>query len=163
MTDSLIECLVPFVGDKKEVKIADIGSGPLPRIGRYLEGVKVEVYSSDKQNFTGIKYQDMEKLTYSDNSFDIVYCSNALDHTKDALSAVKEMIRVCKVGGIVYIECWLDQLSTGYKHYWDAKEDGLFVNRIGGKFDLKDFGFQIKFIDRPGERRYKRIIATLQK
>ena len=73
MTDSLIECLVPFVGDKKEVKIADIGSGPLPRIGRYLEGVKVEVYSSDKQNFTGIKYQDMEKLTYSDNSFDIVF------------------------------------------------------------------------------------------
>ena len=162
MTNPLVECLIPLVGDKKEVKVADIGSGPSSRIGRFLDGVEIKVYPSDKQGFKGIESQDMEKLTYHDNFFDIVYCSNALDHTKDALSAVKEMIRVCKSGGWVYIECWLDQLSTGYKHYWNAKEDGVFMNGTN-IFDLKDFGFQIKFIDNGGERRYNRIIATLQK
>lgn len=174
MNDLLIEVLIPFVGDKKEVKVADLGSGPFSRIGRFLDGVEVKVYPSDKQDFTDfykkrkqtshipIEYQNMEKLTYPDNFFDVVYCSNALDHTKNALAAVKEMMRICKIGGWIYIECWLDQLQTGYKHYWDAKEDGVFINKTD-RFDLKDFGFKIKFIDSHGLRRYSRIIATLEK
>lgn len=174
MTNQLIEVLIPLIGNKKNVKIADIGSGPFSTIGQYLDGVKVEIYHCDKQDFTEfwkkhntipivpVEYQDMERLTYSDDFFDIVYCSNALDHTKNALAAVKEMIRVCKIGGWVYIECWLDQLQTGYKHYWDAKEDGVFINKTD-RFDLKDYGFKIKFINEHDLRRYNRIIATLQK
>lgn len=162
MTNPLIDPLIPLIGDKKEVSIADIGSGPVSKIGQYIEGVEVKIYPCDKQNFPGIEYQDMEKLTYPDNYFDIVHSSNALDHTKNAKKAVEEMIRVCKVGGIVYIECWLDQLDTGYKHYWNAKEDGCFLNKTD-RFDLKDFGFQIKYIDGHTESRYNRIIATLQK
>lgn len=165
MNNQLIEALIPLIGDKKEVKIADICSGSSSRIGESLKGVKIKVCPSDKQHFANplIEYQDMEKLTYPYNFFDIVYCSNGLDHTRDALAAVKEMIRVCKIGGWVYIECWLDQLSTGYKHFWDAKEDGLFINSNGDKFDLKDYGFKILFINDHSERRYNRIIATLQK
>ena len=159
----LIDCLLPLIGNKKEVKIADIGSGSNSRIGQNVEGVKVTIYPSDKKHSNkNIGYQDMEKLTYPDNYFDIVYCSNALDHTRDALSAVKEMMRVCKRDGWIYIECWLDQKQTGYQHYWDAKEDGIFENGTT-RFDLKDFGFKIKFIDEYGERRYNRIIATLKK
>lgn len=170
----LVEYLVPLVEDKKDIKIVDIGSGPFGKIGQYLDGVKVEIYHCDKQDFTefwkkhnaasvvSVEYQDMEKLTYPDDFFDIIYCSNALDHTKNALAAVKEMIRVCKSGGWVYIECWLDQLSTRGKHYWNTKEDGVFINKTG-RFDLKDFGFKIEFIDNHGLRRYNRIIATLQK
>ena len=166
--------LLPFIGDKKEVKIADIGSGPFSIIGSYLPGVKVEIYHSDKQDFKpfwekrqltsviSVEYQDMEKLTYKDNFFDIVHCFNALDHTRNAKEAVKEMIRVCKIGGWIYINCALDQLSTGYGHKWNAKADGTFTNNID-TFDLKDFGFQIQFIDKGGESRHNEIIATLKK
>jgi len=170
----LIDELVELVGDKKEVKIADIGSGPFCKIGQFLDGVKVEVYASDHQDFKDfwekfnavpffkIEQQNMEALTYSNNFFDIVYSLNALDHTKNALSAVTEMIRVCKPGGWVYIECYLDQLSTGYKHYWNAKEDGVFTNNVIS-FDLKTLGFKIEFIDDGGESRYNRIIAKMYK
>jgi len=171
---ALIEELAVLIGDKKEVKIADIGSGPFSKIGQFLDGVKVEVYASDHQDFkdfwekynaipfTEIAYQDMEKLTYPDNFFDIIHSSNALDHTKNALVAVKEMIRVCKPGGWVYIECYLDQLSTGYLHHWNAKKDGVFTNN-NTSFDLKTFGFKIEFIDNGGESRYNLIIAKLYK
>jgi len=170
----LAEHLVALIGDKKEVKIADIGSGPFSIIGSYLPGVKVDIHHSDRQDFKpywekrqitpviDVEYQNMEQLTYEDNFFDIVHCYNALDHTKNAESAVKELIRVCKVDGWVYINCALDQLSTGYRHYWNAKEDGTLTNNVI-KFDLKDYGFQIKYIDRGGESRYNEIIATLQK
>lgn len=172
----LAEYLRPFVGDKKEVKIVDIGCGPFAITGQILEGVKVEIHHCDQRDFHEewerhdtkplfpIEVQNMEKLTYEDNSFDVVVCINALDHTKDAPASVKEMIRVCKPGGWVYIDCALDQLSTtGGWHYWDAKEDGRFVGRKEYVFDLKDFGFQIKYIDNHGPRRYNNIIATLQK
>ncbi len=170
----LADYLFPFVGDKKEVKILDIGSGPFCKIGQYLDRVKVEIYLSDNQDFTAfwkkynavplfpVEYQNMEKLTYLDEFFDIVHCFNALDHTRNALAAVKEMIRVCKSGGWIYINCSLDQLSTGYKHHWDAKEDGVFINKTY-KFDLKDFGFKIELVDNHSSRRYNNIVATLQK
>ena len=171
----LIDYLLPFVGDKKELKIADIGSGPFSTIGSYLNGVDLKIYPSDKQDFIEfwksrhqapmipIEVQDMEKLTYSDEFFDIVHCLNALDHTRNVYGAVHEMMRVCKVGGWVYIDCHLDQLTTGGHHRWNAKQDGTFFNKDNIRFDLKEYGFQIKFIDNGGESRYNQIIATLQK
>lgn len=171
----LIDYLMPFVGDKKEIKIADIGAGYITTIGTYLPGVELKIYHSDKTDFkdfwekrgitpiNSVEIQNMEKLTYADDFFDIVHCKNALDHTRNAKEAVKEMIRVCKPGGWVYIDCSLDQQLTGGHHYWNAKQDGIITNDRE-TFDLKDFGFQIKFIDNDhGESRYNQIIATLKK
>ena len=170
----LIDELLPFVGDKKEIKIADIGSGPVSSIGSFLPGVDVKIYPSDVQDFTKwwkdrnqtpfkpVEIQNMEKLTYPDEFFDIVWCHNALDHTRNAKAALKELIRVCKTGGWVYIFCSLDQLSTGYLHFWNAKQDGLFTNNKE-TFDLKEYGFQIQFTDNGGESRYNSITATLKK
>ena len=170
----LIKDLVPMVGSKEEVKIADIGSGPYSVIGQSLEGVKIEVYPSDRHNFEvfwkrwkmtplkPIEIQDMEKLTYKDKFFDIVTCMNALDHTKNAFASVKEMIRIVKPGGWVYIDCYLDQQKTGHKHYWNVQEDGRLTGPRG-EFDLKEFGFNIKYIDKGGLRRHNQIIATYQK
>ena len=168
--------LIPLIGDKKEVKIADVGSGPVSRIGELLPGVKIEIYPSDKKDYTKITWnglgikprfpievQNMEEFSYSDDFFDIVHCGNALDHTRDAVAAIKEMIRIVKPEGWVYIDCSLDQLSvSGGRHFWDAKEDGTFINK-NDSFSLKDMGFSIEFLDTPGERRYKRIIAIYKK
>jgi ubiquinone/menaquinone biosynthesis C-methylase UbiE len=165
---------VELIGNAKEVKIVDVGSGPYSIIGSYLPGVNVKIVHCDRQNFSSyweqrqmtsiiqVELQNMEELTYKDNSFDIVNCCNALDHTRNAEKAVNEMIRICKPGGWVYIRCALDQLSTGYKHYWNAKEDGTITNNVY-TFDLKNFGFEIKYIDKGGERRHNEVIATLKK
>jgi len=170
----LLDKIVPLVGNKKEIKLADIGSGPIPCIGSYLHGVELKIYSSDVRDFTQwwkernsvpfmpVEYQDMEKLTYPDEFFDIVFCRNALDHTRNAKRAVREMIRVCKTGGWIRIICSLDQLSTGYRHYWNAKRDGIFTNNKE-TFDLKKYGFQIEFIDRGGKSTNSLMIATLKK
>ena len=171
----LIDGLIPLVGNKKEIKIADIASGPFAKTGELLDGVKIKLYLADRHDYSKhllsrnlipihlIEYQDMEKLTYQDNMFDIVHCCNAFDHTVNAKTALKEMIRICKSNGWIYINCWLDQRTTsGKMHYWDAKEDGTFISKTE-KFSLKDYGFNIKYTDNGGERRYNHIIATLKK
>ena len=106
-----------MVGEKKQVRIADIGSGPASMIGYTMDGVEVDYVPSDLlaeeykelyryhniEPYVYPEVQDMMNLSYPDNSFDIVYCRNAVDHCFDAKKAISEMIRICKPGGYVYL------------------------------------------------------------
>lgn len=137
------------------MKILNIGSGPVTK-GKYPG---LEITNADRRDY-GVEIQDMEKMTYPDDYFDLVVCVNALDHTPDAKSAIKEMKRV---GKWVYIDCALIQRTTsGKNHYWDALEDGTFKSK-DDEFNIKDYGFSVEFIDNKMERRYNHIIARYQK
>lgn len=148
----------------KTLRVVDLGSGSASRLELDIkESVVLDVTLCDiDDGLEGVDHQDMEKLTYEDNSFDIVHCRNALDHTWDAKGAVKEMIRVCKPGGTVFIKCWLAQKDTGHGHQWNAREDGVFTAGQES-FDLRELGFKIRTVQNGGERRYDYIEATLEK
>lgn len=45
-----------------------------------------------------------ESIPHPDNSFDFVYCYTVIEHVQDVERSIDEMIRVCKVGGTVYIQ-----------------------------------------------------------
>lgn len=134
---ALPEYFGPLIGDKNEVTIAELGAGPINTIGDIWPGVRIKLYCSDilakdYEEFweeKGVKlirvieYQDMEHLTYSDNIFDIVHCRNALDHTPDPYKAIKEMQRVCKPGGWIYMEHAPSQKKLfGGHHYHNYEE-----------------------------------------
>jgi SAM-dependent methyltransferase len=173
-SNPLAEYLIPFLGNKREVRIADLGSGPYSIIGDHLGNRDIQLYLMDNQDFRGFWEQykatpyypvfrfDMEDIPFRDSTFDLVTCINALDHTDDAYKAVQEMIRICKPGGWIYIDCHLDQKETGHKHKWNANKYGTFSND-DTFFSLSNLGFTIEYIDNGGESRYNKIIATLQK
>lgn len=135
----------PMIGDKKHVRIAEVGAGPINTIGNEWPGVEVEVVASDvlaaeyaalwrehrAAPVVPVEYQDFERLTYPDESFDVVHCVNALDHTPNAGHALAELLRVCKRGGWVYLRHAPDQRKRfGGHHYWDCRyEDGKCVFR----------------------------------
>jgi ubiquinone/menaquinone biosynthesis C-methylase UbiE len=45
-----------------------------------------------------------ENIPYEENFFDFVYCYTVLEHVQDVEKSIDEMLRVCKVGGLVYIQ-----------------------------------------------------------
>lgn len=138
------------------MRILNIGSGPV--VAGEIPGI--EITHADRRNY-GVEVQDMEKLIYSDNTFDLVVCINALDHTPDAQAAIKEMIRVSK--GWVYIDCALIQHTTSRKrHFWDAEEDGTFRSD-DGKFNIMDYGFRVELVYNGAERRYNHVICRYSK
>lgn len=108
----------PMLAGRKKVTIADIGSGPVVMIGYSWPGVDVKIYPMDilaviyaelLQNM-GLEpivpvqlLQNMERLNFPDSIFDIVHCSNALDHCVNPKNAIREFICVCKPGGWVYL------------------------------------------------------------
>ena len=123
--------LLPYLQDREEYLIADVGSGPVSCIGNYLDGKTIRVVASDvcqkqyeiivgEELVTPIEYQDMERMTYKSDTFDIVHCANALDHTPDAEIAVGEMLRVCKHGGVVILRHRpLQKTQYARHHFWD--------------------------------------------
>ncbi len=140
------------------MRILDVGSGPTPKLASSY--VEIDVVHCDIRPFPGVELQDMEKLTYPDDSFDIVICVNALDHTKYAQAGLEEMIRVAK--NMVYIHCVDNQRSTSRKrHYWDARPDGTFTDGVY-YFNLKDYGFSVEYIPNPGGAgEYGQVIGRL--
>lgn len=54
-------------------------------------------------NFSNFKKEFAEKISFSDNFFDFVYCITVLEHVRDVEKSIKEMIRVLKPGGFLYI------------------------------------------------------------
>jgi len=136
----------PMIGDKKEVLIADLGAGLISTTGNTWPTAKIKLYPSDiladkfnkmleeKNKKWGkrfkwgykplfpVEQQDMENLTYKDNFFDIVHCVNGLDHCANPIAAIKEMYRVCKVGGWIYLRHFPDnaiiQSYHGF-HQWN--------------------------------------------
>ncbi|MFH1771814.1 MAG: class I SAM-dependent methyltransferase [Candidatus Omnitrophota bacterium] len=55
---------------------------------------------SDRIDF---KLSDGSKLDFADNSFDIVMCSNMLHHQKEPVKLLKEMKRMVKGNGAVFV------------------------------------------------------------
>lgn len=55
-----------------------------------------------------------EYLPFHDNYFDIIYSSNALEHTQSPEKVINEAIRVCKPGGIIQI------VTPNYGSFFDG-------------------------------------------
>jgi len=43
-----------------------------------------------------IKKEDVQNLSFKDNTFDVVLCQEVLEHVQDPVKAIKELKRVCK-------------------------------------------------------------------
>jgi len=182
---SLDEYIVEMIGDRKKVKIADLGAGMFSTTGSILEGVEVNIHPSDEladeymevlkgqdiEPVFPIEKQNMEALTYSDESFDIVHCVNALDHCENPDKAIKEMYRICKPGGWIYLRHFFNvgklQKYTG-EHDWNITltidRDCIFWNN-NACFLLSELvpGFVNESKKELDYEKYSMVVSRLQK
>lgn len=114
----IIENVLGKLMDEEEhnaapIKIADIGCGKgaylKNLIRKYPQGQYVAVDLSETvMGYIGCqeietKQGTLTNIPYDDNSFDFVYTCEALEHAVDIESAVREMARVTKPGGMMAI------------------------------------------------------------
>ncbi len=122
--------------DLKNKKLLDVGSGwgehlaETHKRGAIVYGIEPDdelleiidlLLKSEKiSENTTIKKGYAEKIPFEDNFFDIVICIHVLEHVYDVKKSIKEMIRVLKKGGHLYLACpnYLYPQEGHYKIKW---------------------------------------------
>jgi SAM-dependent methyltransferase len=75
------------------------------------------------------------------DSFDIVHCRNALDHSFDPLRGVIEMLRLVRIGGVVVLyhnpnEAQSEDYSGFHQYNFDVQDDRFIIWRGEARFDV---------------------------
>jgi 2-polyprenyl-3-methyl-5-hydroxy-6-metoxy-1,4-benzoquinol methylase len=127
----------------KENKILRQSSG---QVGRRLEGIDyskeaVEIANKNYPNLH-ILEGDIYKLKYKDNSFDLVICSEVLEHLEDPQKALRELARVSRRYILLSVpnEPWFYLFNytqwgkdIGHINKWSRNKFIKFINLEGYK------------------------------
>jgi SAM-dependent methyltransferase len=141
---SQIEIMFPH---KNDLNILNIGvaTGATSQMLEMFGKVKSIEYDEVCFNFVKEKLQiDIEQgtildLQFAENSFDLVCAFDVVEHVEDDQLAVKEMIRVCKSKGFVFVtvpafmDLWSkhDEINYHFKRYTSKTLLSLFDSNTG--------------------------------
>jgi SAM-dependent methyltransferase len=101
------------------IRVIDVGSGPISTVGRTSPTNPVELTCTDAladqynrlldrfgfaslPRIAPVKGETLADV-FGENRFNIVHCSNALDHFENPALSLQHMYRICKPGGVVVI------------------------------------------------------------
>lgn len=110
----------------KDLFLVDIGSGispvtPYPNKTLFLE-LERKAVDFLKSKGLNAKKGDITKLPLKNNSVDVIFCSEVLEHVPAYNKALKECARVLKSGGALILTV------PTHMHYW--KDDDDYVGHI---------------------------------
>jgi SAM-dependent methyltransferase len=98
----------------------DCGSGSREFTNSHL--VQCEIMAYDNVDILAVA----QNLPFADHSFDIVFSFDVLEHVTDPFQSARELARVLKPGGRLYIDMPFLQVEHGYPHhYFNATRMGL--------------------------------------
>lgn len=94
-----------YVGKSAKESISGLPFGSaIVNIGSGAEIIRTDVINVDAEAYPGVSVAaDIHTLPFQDNSLDAVIAESVLEHLRDPVRAVKEMHRVLKPGGLLYI------------------------------------------------------------
>lgn len=103
----------------------------------------------------GVRHEDLTRLSFKDQSFDLTVCLEVLEHIPDFLKAFSELARITRTGGSVWITVpFLESSSEtiirasfadngGLIHHLPPEYHGDPVNEQGGILCFQHFGWDM--------------------
>ncbi len=171
--------------DRDPVRVLDVGAGPLTAVGFHWPGRRVELTAVDPLAEVFDTILDELHLTpptrtrkaagedllsvFPADGFDIVVCSNALDHSRDPLQCVRQMFAVTRPGGWVFLWHYRNEAEEeGYAglHQWNLDEsdgDMILWNRRARHSCRQELGARALVDTRPDPQVPRAIVTRIQK
>ncbi|HBB36835.1 MAG: Methyltransferase [Candidatus Moranbacteria bacterium GW2011_GWC1_45_18] len=126
------------------------GSGKVIGVDMTKEMIEKAKDNAEKYGYTNVEFRpgEIEKLPIDDNSIDVVISNCVINLVPDKTKAFKEIYRVLKKGGKMYISdiVLLENLSEKEKN-----DEGLLAGCVGGALlkdeylkIIEDTGFEMK-------------------
>jgi SAM-dependent methyltransferase len=157
--------LVPWLAERAtatgltHLRVLDVGAGPVTSIG-YVPppGITMDLVATDPLadaytrifDAMGLKrpvptsFAPAEELSafLPEDSFDIVHCRNALDHSFDPIRGLVEMLRVVKIGGQVMLyhnpnEAEGEGYSGFHQYNFDVVDERFIIWRGETRWDVQ--------------------------
>ncbi len=169
----------------KEKIILDVGGGE-----RFQKWLKEYEHLFENSNYKTFDYDgstganivgDIHAMPIPDESIDAIICSSVLEHVKDPTTAVKEMHRILKKGGKIFVyvpSIYPYHARKGhYPDYWRFFDDTLLMMfegwndvelaKVGGYFKALFFFLpiqhKVRFIIDPAAQFLDGIFKTTQR
>lgn len=140
-----LNALLPSV--KRKILVLDVGAGPVTRTGTYLAGRDLEIVAVDplarqydriiaEANLavpvrTGFSFAEDLSARFDPNRFDLVCCTNALDHAIEPMWGILEMLNVLQIDGNIFLSHRRNEAEVEFYsgfHQWNFDGvDGSFV------------------------------------
>lgn len=130
--------------DASGIRVLDVGSGPLCGTGLIHQNQKVDVTATDPLAFayqemycrysieppviTTLAFAEDLAILFPINTFDLVICKNALDHSLDPARGLTQMLEITKPSGCVLLQHQRNEaLNEGYSglHQWNFDINGV--------------------------------------
>jgi len=144
--------LVEKFPNPETTRILDVGSGPVTGFGFMYKGSRLNISACDPLAYfynimmekhhihppipTEVGFSEELSSFFAPGSFDLICCSNALDHSFEPIRGIEEMLIVARLGGIVFLTHHINEASSqpddelNYQglHQWNFDaEDGEFI------------------------------------
>ncbi len=103
---------VELIQNNREKLFLDVGAGL--RHTYYANVVNTDIYPSVSTDVMCVG----EDLPFADDQFDFVFCFAVLEHTMRPWDVAREMCRVLKPGGRIYVDWPFLQPAHGYPHHY---------------------------------------------
>ena len=97
--------LIEYMNEREMFKtgINCLDIAPIESFSTYFRNKGCNYISLDLDSDLAMVKSDITQLGFFDNTFDLIICSHVLEHVKDDLKAIKEMFRVLKSKGVLFI------------------------------------------------------------
>lgn len=92
-TGALSEALADVCNKPLKIDAVDVSPAMLDKAAERLRETGIDVL---------LRQANVQQLPYDDNSFDIVMAGHILEHIPDPVTALHEMVRVARPGGLVF-------------------------------------------------------------
>lgn len=143
--------------DVVEVRILDVGSGPITTVGMRWPGrtIALEAVDVDAERYAAVFVKhgitppvqprpcEAERLTelFEPDSFDLVHAENAIDHCYDPVEAIRQMVTVVKPGGRVVLRHYRREADRQHfrgLHLWNFDVSGhcATIENPAHRYDL---------------------------
>ncbi len=98
-------------------KLKVLHFAPEPQIGRLLAAYgNLDYLSVDIDHRRAMRREDIQSLSFADDSFDVIICIHVFEHIKDDRKAMQEVFRVLRRGGTALLDVPIDpSRSTTYE------------------------------------------------